>query len=135
MRYVNTVGSGFLFLGMLILCAGCGKQTVQINDTIDIPANKVGTFKVEAKKASMLVGNWTSKGSTANVKGATDDTLVDFRLLGPNNEVLQKLDHPIEGNFSIDITKPGIYTFEFNNTGIVRSSGRNVTIKGTLTAK
>lgn len=91
--------------------------------TLDISADHVpGT----------LSGSWDCKGKSAGIKGAIDDTLIAFRLKGANNEVLQQMpDHPRSGNFSLRVTRPGRYTFEFDNGGILRATPRQVSIDGT----
>ena len=81
-------------------------------------------------KAFLATKVWTS-GKRAGIKGANDDTLVGFTLRGPDNKVIQTLDHPTSGNFSVRCDAPGVYTFVFDNTGIIRSSARKVSIKGT----
>jgi len=89
------------------------------------------TFAVPSDKLpGRLQGHWTCKGSSAGIKGAKDDTLVAAQLRGPDNKVMQEYDHPTAGNFSIRITAPGIYTFTFDNSGLVRSTPRMVEIEG-----
>lgn len=77
-----------------------------------------------------LQGHFSVRGKSAGIAGATDDTLVDFYIKGPNNERLNGLDHPTDGNFSIKVTAPATYTLVFSNAGIIRSSGRRVTLTG-----
>ena len=89
------------------------------------------TFAVPADKLpGRLQGHWTCKGSSAGIKGAKDDTLVGAQLRGPDNKVIQDYDHPTAGNFSFRITAPGIYTFTFDNSCLVRSTPRIVEIEG-----
>ncbi len=70
------------------------------------------------------------RGISANVNGAADDTLVGFTLTAPDNKIVQKLDHPVTGNFAVRY-EGGVYTFTFNNQSIIRSSARIVTLQGT----
>ena len=89
------------------------------------------TFKTPAGKApGHLHGHWTARGKSADIDGATDDTLVKFTLRGPDDKVIEKLDHPTSGNFDVHFTEAGACTFVFDNSGIVRSSGRVVIFDG-----
>ena len=108
-------------------------RPIPIKDTVDVEAGHSVkyTFTVPAGKApGLLQGHWSAQGKSANIKGATDDTLVGFTLRGPDNNVIQSLDHPTSGNFSSRCGAAGAYTFEFSNAGIIRSSSRRVTIDG-----
>jgi hypothetical protein len=84
----------------------------------------------QAKTPGWLRGRWSVKGASANVKGAADDSLVGFTLISPDNRTLQRLDHPLSGNFNVRY-EGGSYTFIFDNSGIIRSSSRLVTLEGT----
>ena len=104
-----------------------------IKETIQVEAKKNATYTFTApagKIPGRLYGRWTCKGKSADIKGAHDDKLVGFKLIGPDNKVIMKLDHPEFGNFDIKIDGPGAYTFEFDNSGIIRNSGRVVEIDG-----
>ena len=62
-----------------------------------------------------------------------DDALISFQLLGPNNEVIQKLpNHPVSGNFSVRFANPGNLTFVFDITRIIFASDRTVKIEATF---
>jgi hypothetical protein len=82
-----------------------------------------------------LHGHWTCRGVSAEVGGATDDTLVRFVLRGPDDKIIETRDHPTSGNFSVNYDEPGTYTFVFDNSGIVRSSSREVEFEGTFDPK
>jgi hypothetical protein len=75
-------------------------------------------------------GRWVAQGASDSIKGATDDTLVSFTVTGPNNEVIQHLDHPASGNFAFRY-QGGQYTLTFSNAGVIRLSDRTVTLDGT----
>jgi hypothetical protein len=79
-----------------------------------------------------LYGYWTSGGRNAGVPGALGDTLESYALLGPNNQVLGGLDNPASGNFDVQCDGPGVYTFEFNNRGLLRNTPRIVEIHATF---
>jgi hypothetical protein len=104
-----------------------------IKETIQVEARKnvTHTFTAPAGKIpGRLTGRFTVKGKSAGIKGAHDDKLVGFKLVGPDSKVLLKLDHPEFGNFDVKIDSPGAYTFEFDNTGIIRNSARTVELEG-----
>jgi hypothetical protein len=109
-----------------------GQQTIPLKQTVTVEPGRFATYSWEfSKTPGRLYGSWISQGRSANIRGATDDTLVSFKLVGANNEILQNLDHPASGNFDIHITSPGRYTFWMGNTGMLRSSSRVVTIDAT----
>jgi hypothetical protein len=82
-----------------------------------------------------LHGHWTCKGVSAEIDGATDDTLVHFVLRGPDDKVIEQRNHPTSGNFSVNYDEPGTYTFVFDNSGIIRSSSREVEFEGRFDPK
>lgn len=109
-----------------------GPQPIRIKETIRIEAGKGKSLSFEFPKTpGRLYGHWSASGVSTQIKGATDDTLVAFKLVGPNNESLQNLDHLTSGNFDIHITSPGRYTFTLDNAGILRASDRVVEIEAT----
>jgi len=104
---------------------------VPINQTVTIASGKEidWTFSAPAGKTpGVFQGHWTCRGKSADIKGATDDTLVAFKLLDPNNKVVQHDDHAVTGNFKVHCDDSGTYTLVFDNSGIIRSSDRNVVI-------
>jgi hypothetical protein len=103
-----------------------------INQTFSVQAGYEHTYAVEFRNIpGRLSGHWSSQGKSAGIKGATDDSLVAFKLIGPNNNTLHNLDHQNGGNFDVRIDSPGRYTFAFDNSGIIRSSARNVSLDAT----
>ncbi|HET6250157.1 MAG TPA: hypothetical protein VFE47_20875 [Tepidisphaeraceae bacterium] len=105
--------------------------------TITVPAGRVFdlplSFPAE-RTPGRIRGHWTSQGKSAGIAGAKDDTLVKFTIRGSNNAVLQRLDHPVSGNFDIRYAG-GTFTLTFDNSGIVRSSGRVVSVEWTYAAE
>lgn len=100
-----------------------------------VRANRVYELRVskpDGKGPWHLHGHWKCQGRSADIEGATDDTLVRFALRGPDDKVVEELKHPVSGNFSIHFTEPGTYTFIFDNSGIIRSSARLITVEGTF---
>lgn len=109
-------------------------QAIPVRETIRIDANSVQKWPFHPpgdKFPGRLLGHWTCRGKAAGVQGAKDDTLVAFKLIGPDAKTIQQLDHSTSGNFDIRFNGPGVYTFEFNNGGVFRSSARVVEIDGT----
>jgi hypothetical protein len=108
-------------------------RPILINKSLTVDARSQQTWSVPAPGPTpgLLQGRWNSSGASGGIRGAQDDTLVSFELRGPDNALLQRLDHPLTGNFSIRYETAGIYTFTFNNAGFVRSTARTVTIEGT----
>lgn len=108
---------------------------IPIKQTLEIEPNYVQpwTFAAPAGKVpGRLYGRWSCQGKGAGLRGAHDDTLVSFKLIGPDNKVIvNEPKHPIDGNFDVRIDSPGEYTFEFNNGGIIRSSARVVKVDAT----
>jgi hypothetical protein len=82
-----------------------------------------------------LHGHWTCTGASAEIDGAADDTLVRFVLRGPDDKVIEQRNHPTSGNFSVNYDEPGTYTFLFDNSGIIRSSSREIEFEGTFDPK
>jgi hypothetical protein len=104
----------------------------KIRRTITVEPNYAYVYTLEfpvGKVPGRLVGSWRAMGRSANLEGAADDTLIRFRLLGPNNEVVQTLERPTHGSFSVLVSTPGQYTFEFDNRGLIRSSKRLVSLE------
>lgn len=108
---------------------------IPIKQTLKIEPNYIQpwTFAAPAGKVpGRLWGRWSCQGKSAGLRGAHDDSLVSFKLVGPDNKVIsQQPKHPWEGNFDVRIDSPGVYTFEFNNGGIIRSSARVVKVDAT----
>jgi hypothetical protein len=107
---------------------------IPVTDRLNIEAGKGMTYSVtppQGKVPGWLSGRWTCKGKSAGIKGAHDDSLVAFKIVGPDNKVIEKLDHQGCGNFKLRFDGPGAYTFVFDNSGIIRSSARVVEIDGT----
>jgi hypothetical protein len=104
--------------------------------TVESRHQMTWTFAPPAGKTpGLLQGRWTSQGKSAGLRGANDDTLIAFKLLGPNDNIIQQQpDHPVGGNFSVRCEGPGNLTFVFDNGGIIRSSSRQVHIEGTYQA-
>jgi hypothetical protein len=116
------------------LKAAVSAEPIPVKRTIRIEPNHVQEWPFSppgGKVPGRLYGHWSCQGKTAGIAGAHDDSLVSFKLVGPDNKTIQELDHPTDGNFDIRFDSPGIYTFEFNNGGIVRSSARVVEFEGT----
>jgi hypothetical protein len=117
-----------------VLKSAVTAEPIPVMTKLRIEAGKGMTYTVSApgnKVPGRLYGRWTSQGKTAGIKGATDDSLVGFRLVGPDNKVVEKSDHPSAGNFNLRFDAPGNYTFEFDNAGVVRSTARVVEFDGT----
>lgn len=109
-----------------------GPQPIKIKQKMTVEAGKGQQLSYEFPKTpGRLYGHWSSKGISAQIKGANDDTLVAFQLIGPNNDKLQDLGKATGGNFDIRINSPGRYTFVFDNQGIIRSSARVAEIEAT----
>ncbi len=109
------------------------RKSFPISDAITIQPGYVQTLRYSFpadKTPGKFQGYWQVEGKSGHLKGATDDTLTGFSLLGPNNDALQKLTSPTSGNFSIRY-EGGMYTFSFENSGFLRSSPRTVTFTGT----
>jgi hypothetical protein len=106
-----------------------------VKETIRVEANHVATYTLtppEGKVPGWLTGHWTCAGKSAGIDGATDDTLIGFKIIGPDNKVIDKAGHhPTSGNFKVRIDGPGAYIFAFDNSGIIRSSARVVALNGT----
>ena len=144
----RTLLKGVIFAAVAICAAGVG--TVQRPALAGAPSDDVvrveRKFKVKAGRAYELRlsspdngkrwhfhGHWICKGVSADIDGATDDTLVRFVLRGPDDKVVEELDHhPTSGNFSVNYDEPGTYTFVFDNSGIIRSSSREIEFEGTF---
>jgi hypothetical protein len=108
-----------------------GKPPIILDDKFTVNQNYVMNHKLNIERApGMLTGNFYARGKTIGIKGAQDDTLVGFHILGPNSQKLNVLDHPVRGNFSLRVTAPGTYTLVFDNGGIIRSTPREVTLEG-----
>jgi hypothetical protein len=109
-------------------------QPFPVKRTIRVEAHHDATWTFSppaGKFPGRFYGRWTCEGKSAGIAGAQDDSLVVFNLIGPDNKPIQQMSHPIGGNFDIRIEGPSIFTFEFNNSGIVRSSSRVVELNGT----
>ena len=100
-----------------------------LSDEVTVPVGKVLTYQFPIRNDQVpgtLMGSWFSKGSSAGIKGANDDSLISFTLTDPNQKNLKSMDHPVSGNLNERITAPGTYTITFSNGGIIRSSDRKV---------
>jgi hypothetical protein len=108
---------------------------IPVRDTLRVEANHAMTYTLtppQGKLPGWLSGRWTCTGKSAGIKGANDDSLIGFSIVGPDNNVIEKLDrHPTSGNFKLRFDGPGAYTFTFDNSGIIRSSARVVELSGT----
>lgn len=103
---------------------------ITIKKTILVPSGKLISYTItppSSKIPGWLYGSFSVSGARAGIKGATDDTLVGFHILDPKNNILNRLDHPATGSFSLRVETPGTYTFVFDNAGIIRMSDRKVT--------
>jgi hypothetical protein len=132
------LGAWYLFARKVFLIPSPGSlmraTPIPVKDNIDVPAGKLmnWTFSTpDGRTPGLLQGTWHCSGASAGISGAQDDTLVGFTLRGPDDKVLEQLDHPISGNFSLRFEAPGKCTFVFDNGGIIRSSMRKVRIEGT----
>jgi hypothetical protein len=104
---------------------------IPFHHTVTVPANKECELPLSfdyAKAPGRLNGHWNSQGSSANIKGATDDTLASFKFTDPTNLVVEHRDNPTSGNFNVKYTG-GAYTMTFDNTG--HGTERTVTVEGT----
>jgi hypothetical protein len=107
---------------------------LSVKEKIDIAARTNATYVFTApsgKFPGRFHGRWICKGKSAGITGAHDDSLVKFKLIGPDSETIETLDHPSLEDFDVTIENAGSYTFEFFNTGIIRSSARIVELEGT----
>lgn len=109
-------------------------SSILIRQTLRIEPNRASTFNFIApidRVPGFLSGEWKSVGKSAGIAGARDDTIIAFKLIGPDKKIIEMQDHhPVAGSFKIRIDKPGQYTFNFDNSGIVRSSAREVRVDG-----
>lgn len=109
-------------------------NSISVKQTLHIEPNRATTFNFVVPKdrvPGFLLGEWKSLGKSAGIAGATDDTLIAFRIIGPGKQIIEKQDHhPLAGSFKIRIDSPGQYNFIFDNSGIIRSSAREVEITG-----
>ena len=103
----------------------------KIDETLIVGPGYTETYRLTIPRPGHFSGFWSSAGKSAGIAGAQDDTLVGYVLRSPDNQVLDRLDHPTSGNFDVRCTSPGIYTFEFSNAGIIRMAARKVEIHGT----
>jgi hypothetical protein len=104
---------------------------IPFHHTLTVPANKQSELTLcfdYAKAPGYLTGHWNVQGSSANIKGATDDNLTSFKFTDPTGLVLEHHDNPTSGNFNFKYTG-GNYTMTFDNT--TASSERTVTVEGT----
>jgi hypothetical protein len=107
---------------------------VPLKETLRIEPNYEKVWPLSApggKFPGRLTGHWSCRGKTAGIAGAHDDSLVSFKLVGPDNKTIQQAPRPTDGNFDIRIDGPGVYTFTFNNGGVLRSSARVVEFEAT----
>lgn len=132
------VGTWYLFARKVFLIPSPGQliaaTPIPVKGNFDVQAGRLvnWTFSTpEGRTPGLLQGSWHCQGQSVGVSGAQDDTLVGFTLRGPDDKVLEQLDHPISGNFSLRFEAPGKCTFVFDNGGIIRSSMRKITIEGT----
>jgi hypothetical protein len=106
---------------------------VAVNQTFTVEPGKAYQFRFEFpadKSPGRFHGSWTSQGKSAGLKGATDDTLVTFTIKGSDDKTLTTSNrHPVTGNFDFRYTG-GTVTLTFDNSGIIRSSARTVTLAG-----
>jgi hypothetical protein len=108
-----------------------GPLPIPFRHTLTVSANKQSNLALcfeYAKAPGSLHGHWSVQGSSANIKGATDDTVTSFKFTDPTNLVLEHHDNPTAGNFNLKYTG-GTYTMTFDNTS--NSSDRTVTVEGT----
>lgn len=106
-------------------------QPVPFRSSFDVKPNYSQSYSLDFKASdvpSRVTGEWTSRRPPG--AGGLDDTLVAFKLKGPNNENLQTLDHPTGGTFSFSVKTPGTYTFVFDNSGVIRMTPRHIEISG-----
>jgi hypothetical protein len=112
-----------------------GTTPVKVDETFTVESNHQASWTFAppvGKSPGLLEGRWMCQGKSAGIHGAADDTLIAFKLLDPNNNVLQaQPDHPVQGNFSVRCDGTGNLTFIFDNTGIIRSSSRQIHLEGT----
>src|SRR5437867_2107101 len=60
-------------------------RSIPVKVSMKIEAGDGETHSFEFPQTpGRLYGSWSSKGASANIKGATDDTLVAFKLIGPD---------------------------------------------------
>jgi hypothetical protein len=107
---------------------------LHVTETFEVPPNRhiEWTFAPpQGRTRGTFEGRWSATGAAGGITGATDDTLISFELRGPDNTVLQKLERPTSGNFTIRFDGPGRATFVFGNEGIIRSSARRVRLDAT----
>jgi hypothetical protein len=100
--------------------SGTVQSGQELDWTISIPQDKA---------PGRLVGRWQSFGLSHGIKGATDDTLVGFEIEDGNDNPLAKTAHQPEGDFDLKYTSGNII-FVFDNSGILRSSNRDVVLTG-----
>ena len=108
---------------------------ITVKQTFHIEPHHVTTFNFvppKDKVPGILSGEWKSVGKSAGIAGAKDDTLIAFKIIGPGKTIIEKQDHhPVGGGFKIRIDSSAQYTLIFDNSGIVRSSAREVQLNGT----
>ena len=109
-----------------------GASVISFEQTLRIEPNRATTFNFIAPKVpGFLYGEWKSVGKSAGIAGATDDTLIAFKIVGPDKKIIEKDNHhPVSGSFKIRIESAGQYSLIFDNSGIIRSSAREVQVTG-----
>lgn len=118
--------------------AAAPDDALHVEKKFKVKAGKIYELRLSSpdnSKAWHLHGHWICKGASGDVDGAANDTLVHFILRGPDDKVIEKLDHPTSGNFSVNYDEPGTYTFVFDNAGIIRSTSREIEFEGTFDPK
>lgn len=109
-------------------------EPIAVKETIQIQPNSEKTWSFSApagKYPGRLTGRWICQGKSGGILSAHDDNLVTFKLVAPDNRTIQQLDHPAQGNVDIRVEDAGVYSFTFNNAGVLRSSPRVVQFEGT----
>jgi hypothetical protein len=130
--YARTTGN--LVSPAEVAKAAVTPRPISYNATLRIEPMYVSEWPVEiplSKTPGRLYGSWHSRGKSAGISGASDDTLIGYELRGPNNAIIATTDHPTSGNFDVRYETPGVYRFVFKNSGLIRSSAREVIINAT----
>lgn len=140
--------SAALVLGVLVGGYFLFRRTVKavtppiaIHETIRVAAGQELHYQLRFDSApGRLHGQWRSSredyvmkdvagNEISKTKSGLTDSLVGFRILGPDGRVLhQQQESTSLGYFDIKVTRTGLHTVVLNNAGAFRSTPRSVEI-------
>jgi paraquat-inducible protein A len=109
-----------------VLAASSLRVSTAVRDTFVVAPGTMCSCSVLASEASgVLTASWRSSGAE---HFGNDDTIVSATLRDPKGHTLRYWDHAAMGSFSERVQHPGAYSLVFSNVGIIRSTGRTVTV-------